>query len=139
MIVTIKFPVNGVVFYSKIGAQIDHARAGGQERLGEFSRKSVRQCQENKSGLSCDLVWVRIGKLESDRSLVVHETRKNLGQRLAGPLPRRCRGKIDMWMREEQTHQFLAGITGSAHHRDLRSFHNAQCVFRLARIATKSC
>src|SRR5438094_321773 len=107
MIVTVKFPVNGGVFYSKIGAQIDHARAGGQERLSEFSRKSVRQCQENKGGFARDLFWVRIGKLESGRSLVVHETRKNLGQRLAGPLPRRCRGQIDMWMREEQTHQFL--------------------------------
>src|SRR2546423_13467028 len=115
MIVTIKFPVNGGVFYSKIGAQIDYARAGGQERLGKFSRKSVRQCQENKTGLTRDLFWVRIGKLESGSGLVVDETRKNLGQRLAGPLPRRCRRKIDMWMRQKQTRQLLARITGSAH------------------------
>ena len=51
-------------------------------------------------------------------------------------------------MRKEQTDQFLAGVTGSAYHRDFRLcaagdsglyifLHNAQCVFRLARIATE--
>jgi hypothetical protein len=69
----------------------------------------------------------------------VGKARKNLRQRFAGQLPRGCRDKIDLWMREEQTDQLLAGVTGSAHYRDLGSCHNAQCVFRLARIATKSC
>ena len=38
-------------------------------------------------------------------------------------------------------HEFFAGVTGRANHRDLgqRFLHNAQCVFRLTRIATKSC
>jgi hypothetical protein len=67
------------------------------------------------------------------------KARKNLRERFAGQLPRRGRDKIHLRVGEEQTHQFFAGITGSAHHRDLRSRHNAQCVFRLARIATKSC
>jgi len=67
------------------------------------------------------------------------QSAEKLRERFAGQLPRRRRDQINLWMREEQTDQFLAGVTGSAHYRDLGSCHNAQCVFRLARIATKSC
>src|SRR2546423_8924485 len=139
MVLPIKFPINGGVLYPKIRAQIDNTRAGCQERLGQFSCDSVWQSEKNKTRFARDLFWIGIGKLERGRGLQVRETWENLGKRFAGQTSRRCRDKIDLRMCEEQTHEFLAGVTGSAHHRDLRSCHNAQCVFRLARIATKSC
>jgi hypothetical protein len=137
--VIIKFLVNGGVFYPEVGAKIDHARASGQERFGKFGSEAVRQRKKNKTSVARDLFWVRIGKFERGRRLLMREARENVRERFAGQLSRRCRHKIDMWMREQQPHKFLAGVTGSAYHRDLRSRHNAQCVFRLARIATKSC
>jgi hypothetical protein len=139
MIVAIEFLVNGGVFYSEIGAKIDDPSAGGQKRLGKFGSESMWQGEKNKTGLARDLFWVGIGKLQRGRSLLVGKARKNLRERFADQLPRRRRDQVNLWMREEQTHQFLAGVTGSAHYRDLGSCHNAQCVFRLARIATKSC
>ena len=139
MIVAIEFLVNSGVFYSEIGAQIHHARAGGQKRLGKFGSESMWQSEKNKTRLARDLFWIGIGKIQCRCSLQVREARENLRERFAGQLPGRCRDQIDLWMREEQTDQLLSGVTGSAHDRDLGSCHNAQCVFRLTRIATKSC
>ena len=136
MIVTVKFLIDGSVFDSKIGAQIDNARAGRQKRFGKFGREAVRQRQKNKTGFPRELSWVGIRKLEFSRSLVMRKARENLGERFAGQISRSCRHKIDIRMRQEQAHQFLAGVTGSANYRDLCFRHNAQCVFRLARIAT---
>src|SRR6266567_2769889 len=138
MIVTVKFLIDGSVFDSKIGAQIDNARAGRQKWFGKFGREAVRQRQKNKAGFACELFWIWIRKFKFSRGFVMRKTRENLGERFAGQLPRSCRHKIDMGMRQEQTHQFLAGVTGSANYRELCVRHNAQCVFRLGRIATKS-
>ena len=70
---------------------------------------------------------------------MTRETWKDFGKGFARELSRCCGDKIDIGMPEQEAHQFFAGVTGSANHRDSRSCHNAQCVFRLARIATKSC
>jgi hypothetical protein len=136
MIMTIKFLVNGGVLYPKIRAQIDNACASRQEWFGKFGREAMRQGEKNKTGLARELFWIRIGKLKRSRGLVVRKAWENLRERFAGQLAGRCRDQIDLRMREEQTRQFFAGVTGSANHRDFRSCHNAQCVFRLARIAT---
>src|SRR2546423_9917212 len=64
------------------------------------------------------------------------QARENVGQRFTSQLPGSGRNQIDIRMGQKQAHQFLAGVTGSANDRDLCSCHNAQCVFRLARIAT---
>jgi len=60
MIMAIEFLVNSGVFYSEIGAQIHHTRAGGQKRLGKFGSESMGQGEENKTGLARDLYWVGI-------------------------------------------------------------------------------
>src|SRR5436309_6986612 len=150
MIVAIKFFVNGSVFYPEIGAEIDHARAGRQKRFGKFGGESVRQSQKNYFRVTGQLF--RIGFTEPERVgfFNMGKTRKDLGKRFARELPRSCCDKIDMWMREQQADELFASVTGSAHDCDLgfaaedgglyRFFaHNAQCVFGLARIATKSC
>src|SRR5438477_12851607 len=98
MIVTVKFLIDGSVFDSKIGAQIDNARAGRQKWFGKFGREAVRQRQKNKAGFACELFWIWIRKFKSSRGFVMGEARKNFRQRFAGPLPRSCRRKIDMWM-----------------------------------------
>src|SRR5437764_11369688 len=138
MILTIKFPVNRNLLYPKISAQVDNPGAGCQKRLGKFGREAVRQSEKNNSRLASDLFWIGIGKFEGGRDFLMREARKNFREGFADQLARRCCGKIDIRMREQQANQFLAGVTGSAHYRHLRSCHNAQCVFRPARVATKS-
>ena len=138
MIVPVEFLVDLGVFDSKVGAKIDNARTGDEERLGKFGGEAVRQCEKNEAGALRDLFCVGIGKLQRARDFVMSEAGENVGHRFAGKLARRGGDKINIRMAEQQAHQFFAGITGSANDRDLGSCHNAQCVFRLARIATKT-
>src|SRR5207244_3872729 len=91
MIVPVKFLVNRCVLNSEICAKIDNARAGGQKRFGKFGRKAVRQCQENKTGLTRNLFRVGIGKLERGRNCLMREAWKNLRERFARQLPRKDR------------------------------------------------
>src|SRR5437016_8169842 len=99
MIMAIEFLVNSGVFDSEIGAQIHHARAGGQERLGKFGSESVGQSEKNKTRLARDLFWIGIGKIQCRCSLQVREARENLRERCADQLSRCCRDKIDLRMR----------------------------------------
>ena len=139
MIVPIKFPINARVFDSKVRAKIDNAGTGGEERFREFGSEPVRQREKYNAGLARDLRRIGIRKFERGRRLMMNEARESFRNCFAGELPGRGRDKIDIWMREEQAHQFLAGVTGSAHHCHFHFSHNAQCVFRLTPIATKSC
>src|SRR5690348_7779637 len=43
MFMIVKFAVNVGIFDSKVGAEIENARAGGQERFCKFGRESMRQ------------------------------------------------------------------------------------------------
>src|SRR5712692_627932 len=150
MIVAIKFFVNCSVFYPEIGAEIDHACAERQKRFGKFGGESVRQSQKNYFDVTRELFCIDIRKLQRFCFFVMQKARKDLRERLAGELTRGRSNKIDMWMREQEAHKLFAGVTGSAHDCDLafaaevggryRFFaHNAQCVFRLSSIATKTC
>src|ERR1700693_4098136 len=150
MIVAIKFFVNGSVFYPEIGAEIDQARAERQKRFGKFGGEPVRQSQKNYFRVTGQLFRIGITEPERVGFFNMGKTRKDFGKRFAGELTRGRSNKIDMWMREQEAHKLFAGVTGSAHNCDFgfaaedgglyRFFaHNAQCVFRLSSIATKTC
>src|SRR3989442_11389142 len=48
MIVAIEFLENSGVFYSEIGAQMHHTRAGGQKRLGKFGSESMGKARKTR-------------------------------------------------------------------------------------------
>jgi hypothetical protein len=100
----------------------------------------MRQGQENNLRFVRELFRISLGKLQGFCFLVMRKTRKYLSKRFAGKLARRDCNKIDMRMREQQADEFFTGVTGRANHRDpgQRFLHNAQCVFRLATIATNN-
>src|SRR5438270_8932880 len=111
MVVAIKFLINSGVFDPKIGTEIHHPCARRQERLGKLGRAAVWQGKKNNTGAARNLFWIGVGKLERGRSLFVGKARKDLRERLAGQLSRRSRDQVDLRMREEQPHKFLAGVT----------------------------
>jgi len=137
MIVPVEFAVNVRVFDPEISAQIENTRARRKQRLCEFSGNTVRQSQKNNGRVLRDLFRVRVGKLQRRGSFVMSKAGENFGDRFPRELPGRRNCKIDIRMRQQKPHQLLAGITGSADHRDLClcRCHNAQCVFRLTLIA----
>ena len=139
MSVLVKFMVNVGVFDPEIGAKIDNARAGGQKRLGKFGGEPVRQREKDNAGLTRDLFYVRIGKLQRGGSFGMSEARKNFGKRLSGELARRCCDKIDMWMAEKQADELFAGVTGGANNRDFGLRHKPMRISSRADCNELSC
>jgi hypothetical protein len=125
----------------EIRAKIDNTRTCVEERLRKFSRDPMRQGEKNDLRFVGELLWIRVGKIERSCFVMMRQSRKDLRERFAGELARRDRRKIHMRMRKQQAHELFADVTGSADHGDFRILprHNAQCVFRLVRIATKRC
>src|SRR5207253_3667734 len=139
MIVVIEFFVNRGVLDSEIGAEIDNAHADLKKWLGKFGSEPVWQREKNDFGVTRELLWINIDKLERLRPFAMRKSRKDLRERLAGELPRSCCDKIDMLMPKQQAYQFFAHVTGSPDQCDFRVLrcHNAQCVFRLSSIAIR--
>ncbi len=99
----------------------------------------MRQSEKNNLSHPPELRRIRFDELERSRFVVVRKAREDFRERFTGELPRRGSDKVDMRMTSQQTHQVFADVTGSADNRDFRVLrsHNAQCVCRLASIATK--
>ena len=84
MFLAVKFLINIRVANSKIRAEIDHARPGSNERLGEFRGNSVRQGQEHDFRRAGQVVRIGIRKLQRSRPVVMREPREYFSDRFPG-------------------------------------------------------
>jgi hypothetical protein len=83
----------------------------------------MRQGQKDHAGLFRQQLGLGFGKTQAARSGMIGEFWKDLGKGLAGVLPGSDGHQLRMRMREQQAHQFFAGVTRSADNRDLLIFH----------------
>ncbi len=118
----VKFLVNRGALEPEIRAQINDLAALLQQRNGEFRRDAVRQREKNDLRLFGEQGGVGLGEAEGFGARMMGEFRENLRERLAGVLARGDGGEFDVRMRQQQAHQFLAGITGGADDADLYFF-----------------
>ena len=92
---------------------------------GEFRRDAVRQREKNHLRLLRQQFGVGFGEAERfGLRVMAGEFWENLRQRLAGVLARGDGGQFRVRMRQQQAHQFLAGITGGADDADFHFHHS---------------
>jgi hypothetical protein len=114
MLMSVKFAVDRGILDPEIGAQIDYARAGVQERLRELDRDPVRQREENDLRCFRDLSRRRIAEPQRPGGCMRAGARKNFRQGFPCELPRSHGRQLRLWMPQKEPHQLLAGVAGSA-------------------------
>ncbi len=109
------------VLQPEVGAQVENPLPRRPQLGTDLRRNPVRQREEHHLGL---LGHLRRGEiLEPDRpGRAAH--RQGLLQALSLQLPGSHRGHMHARMPDADAHEFLAGVTGCANHRDgNRGFH----------------
>src|SRR5688500_10150989 len=141
MIVRVEFFVDGGIFEPKIGAEVDHLATLLDERQGKFSGDTVRQREKDHLRLPGQEIGIRFRKAQVFRLRIMAEPGKDLRETLPRVLARCDRGQFGVRMRQEQAHEFLAGITRRADNPNLyrTSIHCLNNMFpRPAKLSTKS-
>jgi hypothetical protein len=97
------------------------------------------QSQENDISGFGKLFGGRIAEPNSMGRWMQGRGREHFRDLFAHKLARRYRRQFSVWMTQKQPDELFARVTGCAHdgYPGLLGFHRAQCVFRLATIATK--
>src|SRR4051812_30322318 len=141
MLVAVELTIDRRISDPEIGAEIDDPRAKAQKRRGELARHAVGQSEEDHFGGGGKLIRGRIAEPNRVSRRMQGRARENFRDALARKLSGGYRSQFRLRMTQKEPDQLFARVTGRAHHRHpgfLPRFHRAQCVFRLAKIATSS-
>ena len=118
----VKLVVRVGVVEAEVGAQVDHRHTALGQRHGKLGGDAVGQGEENGLRLIGEQVDRRLGKRQVTGSGMAGEAREDRGHRLAGILARSQHRQVDVRMLKQQAHQFLAGVTGGTHDRNIDFF-----------------
>src|SRR5256885_3974532 len=108
MVVRIKLLVSRRTLQPEIRAQINNPATMPKQRDSELSRHAVWQGEENDFRVASEQICIRLGKTKPARGGVSRKSGKDLGNGLAGALPRGHRRQLNAWMVQKQANQFLA-------------------------------
>ncbi len=111
MVVRIELLVDRGAPDAEIGAQVNDLAAELEQRHGELRRHAVRQRQEHDLRLFGQEFGLGLAEPKRPGPGVMGELRKDLRQRLPGVLARGDGGQFRVRMRQEQAHEFFAGVT----------------------------
>ena len=123
MFLAVELLVNRGVLDSKIGAQINHAQPGSDERPRKFRGHAVRQREEDETRAARDdRVHVRLDEKQR-RVALSGELGKDGIQPLACKLARSDRRETDAGMPDEQPHELFARVAARADDGDILKLH----------------